>query len=225
MPSRIRIPREFQSGFLKLLNIDNKSMEELLSLLRPLPSTYNLEQLLSSLTANVKTLSQNDIRNIVTAVLSLERLRSDLDYSEAELVEEITKALENSQPDHALFDDEKRSVFKQRLSALLNINSISVLSKAVSLFLEQGHIFQEARIVTDIRSVFVSQPDTTPSAAFIVHRLRISFLEDKEPKDFYVALDIGDIQRLIETLERAKKKAESLKEVIERSNIHYLSSE
>ena len=96
--------------------------------------------------------------------------------------------------------------------------------KAAGVALDQDHLFYHARILTDVRPVFDEKGDTV-SAAVIIHNLRIHYGENSDHKDFYVALDTGDIQLLREALDRADKKAKRLQELLNASGIVYLDDE
>ncbi len=73
-------------------------------------------------------------------------------------------------------------------------------------------------MLTDIRPVFGVRPEA-PQAAVIVHNLRIHYHQGGAHRDFLVTMDSQDIQDLIDTLERAKVKAENLKVVLATAGI------
>jgi hypothetical protein len=78
--------------------------------------------------------------------------------------------------------------------------------------------------MTDIRSVF-GQPEDLPLAAGIVHTLKITYHVDDGMKDFYVALDDGDVRTLRELLDRAELKFASLQALLDRAKVPLLESE
>jgi hypothetical protein len=90
--------------------------------------------------------------------------------------------------------------------------------------IEQPRFMRRARILTDIRPVF-GATDDPPIAAVVVHTLRLSFFEDNESKEFFISLDAEDLRTLRDQLDRASSKAESLKEVIDKTGIDYVDTE
>lgn len=87
------------------------------------------------------------------------------------------------------------------------------------MLLEQGQAFCGARILTDIRPLFAPDLKAAPTAALVVHTLRISYHQGSELKQFYVAMDSEDIQALKNTLDRAESKAENLHAVLDTAKI------
>ena len=88
---------------------------------------------------------------------------------------------------------------------------------------ENDRIFCGARILSDIRPVFTDSLESA-SAAVIIHNLQIGFHDSGTGvhKEFYVALDNQDIQKLKEIILRAEKKTQALKAILNKSSVPYL---
>jgi hypothetical protein len=224
-PLKMRIPKQLEEGFVKVISLSNESFLELMSALEEAPATYKPDSIAVQLLAKTKQLSAVDINDIVTAILSLQRLREDSGLSEAELIEQVASAMEETDNKQLLLEDENRTRFKLRVTSLLNCVFLSTLGRILSLINEYAHVFGEVRVLTDIRSAFISQPEDQPKAAIITHMLRIGYLDNGEPKNFYVALDSSDITKIIDALERAKKKAKALKTSLKPANISIIDVE
>ena len=142
--------------------------------------------------------------------------------SPLDFAEEICKAIEESKSDVLKIPAGRREDLRQRLAKLLGYeNSLGVTSKALDVMTEHERILCGARIVTDIRPVF-GRPTDKPTAAVIVHNLKISYHQDDEHREFYVALDTEDVVRLRTLLERAEMKAQSLEALLQRAATPYL---
>jgi hypothetical protein len=87
-------------------------------------------------------------------------------------------------------------------------------------------VFCSARILSDLRPVF-QEPPTAASASVIIHNLQIGFHDSGtgDHKEFYVALDAGDLDILKKIIVRAEQKTASLKAILAKANVPYLEPE
>jgi hypothetical protein len=91
---------------------------------------------------------------------------------------------------------------------------------------QHQNIFQRSEIYSDIRVVFrPDNVDIAPSAAVIVHSLKIRYYEDYEQKAIYFGLSDNDLRQLRDTVDRAIKKHVSLKTMIGNFGIQCLEEE
>jgi len=107
-------------------------------------------------------------------------------------------------------------LFKTFLRKVLTLDdTLGIRAKAYRVMLQHQNIFRRSEIYSDIRSIFrPHRPDVKPSAAVIVHSLKIDYYEDYIRKAIYFGLSFNDLHQLKNTVERAIKKHESLKTVI-----------
>lgn len=121
------------------------------------------------------------------------------------------------------FTDDEWNNRKTFIGKLLECeDSVGVTAKALNVMVDHGRVFRDARILTDCRPVFRSNPKKPPAAAVIVHTLKISYRADHEEKEFFVALDSLDIAQLEALIKRAKIKEEALKLSLRTSKIPIL---
>lgn len=178
------------------------------------------------LASGVEVISRDDAEDILWALLSVYSLREEFDLSTSEAVEHLAQAMQESSSEKLKLPDEDRGYFEERLVALLSSGKLDLMGKASALALEHGHFMREARIVTDIRPVFGSDPSSRPSGAVIVHTLRITYTDDNnQRRDFYVAMDAVDVRNLQDSLKRAEKKVSSLKSMLEAAEVPFIDLE
>jgi len=104
--------------------------------------------------------------------------------------------------------------FENFAKEALDLKSSFALSlKAYGLLTESERLYNRARVITDLRNVFLESPDEKPAAAVIVHSLRITFAKRgaAEKEDFYVEMDIQDIDDLKSALDRAALKEKEIR--------------
>lgn len=197
------------------------TLRRLLSALDEAPLMINTDALTERLATEVEALSQDSLEDILWALLSVYSLREEFDLTTSEAAGHITQAVrESASEDLGLTDEDQ---FEERLVALLSSGKLDLIGKASALTLEQEHFMREARIVTDIRPIFGSDPANHPNGAVLVHTLRITYIDDSnQRRDFYVAMDAADVSNLQGSLKRAEQKAGSLKSMLEAAEVPFI---
>jgi len=114
--------------------------------------------------------------------------------------------------------------FKDFFIKVLSLyDTLGVRAKSYRLMPQHQHLFLNSALYSDIRPVFKPEhPDIRPSAAVIVHSLKIIYRESGETKEIYLGLEDDDLQQLKNTIERAIKKHECLKTMITNLGIQCL---
>ena len=220
----LKIPRPQQVGLAKLSALDDQAMNELFTALESAKPALFHQELAAKVGAKVSRIPKDDLDRILRAVLGMHQVRSAANVPASEFAEDVCKALEDSKTDSLKLPPERREVFKQRLFKLLGFDSsLGTTAKALDVMTEHERVLCGAGVITDIRSIF-AKPSEKPTAAIIVHMLKISYHQDREHKDFYAALDTVDIRKLKEVLERAEQKAESLSAVLRSEGIPALDA-
>jgi hypothetical protein len=189
--------------------------------------SLNVNAIVSAISSSVAPLQPSETEEMVAAVISLYAAMESADFTSEGFIEEICSAMDQSgRKDLNFENDRDRGRFKNRLVDLLNIESFSLASKALSLKSECDHLFCTARIMTDARPVYGADVSTAPHAALILHSVRLSFHEEStDIKDFYITLDDSDIRELRELLDRAESKSKSLTAALKAAGIHVVSTE
>lgn len=126
-----------------------------------------------------------------------------------------SEAIETASP-------EEFTEFEAFTARILNSHdSLGTSAKATRLILDNERTFVESEILSDIRSIF-SDDDVvrSPSAAVIIHSLKIHYQDSSEHKDFFVVLDYGDLIKLQETIERALYKHKVLSDMVNGFGLH-----
>lgn len=98
---------------------------------------------------------------------------------------------------------------------LLNCDSVRFPAKALHLSTDYEKLFVSAHVVTDVRPVFDGDRSSLVGAV-VVQSLRAHYLTaggEHGKHEISLALDIEDIEKLIQELQRARKKAQIAKEV------------
>lgn len=223
--SQIKIPLQYEAGLAKALSLSEDAMLSLISSLGESSSSLRPKTVVSKVSQSVKHISESDIEPIVNTITSLYLARANMEMSVSEFADSIIEALDESDSVLVEVSSENRERLKNRLEALLNVESLKVRAKALEVLHEHEHALSRVRVMTDIRPVFGPNADDSPIAAVVVHMLKLTYLEDSKFKDFFVALDNDDLKLIKEALDRAEKKAQSLKSLLSLVPVSYIDSE
>jgi hypothetical protein len=231
---KLNLPESLHKGLQTLILLEPDQVDELDSALRTTSPTLWPRDFAAAVASKANTDDEKGrIEEVVRALVGLYLARassvgraSSAGLPIPDFVERVCEAMEETGNEALRPANEDWTTFKARLSRLLNTDqTLGVTSKAVDVMMQQQHAYCTARLMTDLRPVFKSDPAETPEAAVIVHTLKISYHEGDQLKDFFVALDDSDIRELRELLNRAEQKAESLRPLMEAANLVNLGRE
>lgn len=216
------IPQEYREGIAKFVSLSDESFQELIAALEQTPPALKYSTVATNVASKVTSIPKDDVEDIVEIAVSLNIVRHGVDVAEAEFLDDVLEGLDETDVDALHLTGEARDRFKRRLSTLLSTRSLQVASRVRSLQIEHDRRFCSARILTDIRPVFGVNPDDAPMAAVVTNTLRVSYHHNSELKDVYLVLTADDLKKLRESIERAEKKAQSLKAVLDAAKVPYL---
>lgn len=223
MPS-ISVPDTYQSGVDALVRITDDQYSQLLSSLRTAKPALFSRELASQVAPSVEGLKSRDVREIVDSLVAMYAVRARLGISISDFADGVSAAIDDFEEEE--FSEEDKLRLARRLTELLEIEkSLGITSKANDVLTEHEHTFCGARILTDIRPIFQNDLASSPSEAVIIHTLKIAYHQDREHKEFYVALDAEDIQTLKSAIERAELKERSAKALLGKADVLCLNAE
>jgi hypothetical protein len=194
-------------------------MESLIKALRDAPPALFVTDLSSHVSkkTNIRPEQTSAIVSMLTGLYSARGERNIRSFV-SELTQAIKTLDKTGKPNEVNWQQ-----FKKDLAQLLSFDrSLGVTSKALDVMTEHENVFQNARILTDIRPVFGKNITKKPAAAVTIHTLQISYEQSGSLKEFYVAMDSRDVRILQAVLQRAIMKEISLKVLIHRSSVPYL---
>ncbi len=227
MPS-ISVPDAYQSGVDALVHITDDQFSQLLSALKAAKPSLFSTGLASQVAPSINGLKSREVRRIVESLVAMYAVRIRLGISSSEFASGISAAIDDFE--EASFSEEDKLRLAERLTQLLTQllemeKSLGITSKANDVLTEHEHTFCSARVLTDIRPIFQSDLASPPSEAVVVHTLKIAYHQDREHKEFYVALDSDDIQMLKSAIERAELKDRSAKSLLDKAGVLCLDAE
>lgn len=209
----LTIPTKYVPGLAKIISLSDDSMDELLGVLSEVTPSISLKNVSSVVSCRIKSISRSDASKIVRTLVSLYSARDYPDVAESpigDFVNDVFQAMEQSGRKELIVPKEDQNNVKDRLEKLLSFEAFNVASKALSLQYEHEHTLCSARILTDARPVFGTNPEAAPVAIVISHTLKLTYHEGNELKEIYLAINAEDMEKLQALLDRARSKGRSL---------------
>lgn len=217
----LSLPQSQYPAFSALIQLTPDQRQKLLEALRATQPTLDDAKLSQQLSKNVG-IPVTRARMLLSMFVNMYAIRLAQELSAEQFAQQICDFAAASSTPTLKPADENWEPIRQSIAAILGLtNTVGVIAKAATLLTESERLFQDGRIITEIRPVFADNLDDRPSAAIIVHTLRIKYDDAQGSKEFYVALKSTDVQELKETAQRALTKEQNLRRIIH-DKIHCL---
>jgi hypothetical protein len=203
----LQIPEIVIDAIRQLLKYDDQKSEILLKLLKSSPPAL-LPMNLAKQFASEGGISVREATSVVRSLMSLFSIRVErrvpMDQFLGELYDSIQLA--GIKP-----TEEEWLNLKRFLLEVLNLTgAVEITSRAWDILLGNERNFIAGKIFTDLRPIFKADPGEPPVGAVIVHTLKVEVNKDNKRREIFIALDSSDLQKLGQTIERAKIKEASL---------------
>jgi len=222
--SNFRIPEKYRQELLEIANLPDTAIAEFISVLEAVPPAIQHQDAVMRALSNTTQILPGDARKIVTLLLSVYSVLAYSGKSVDDFMEELIESLDEVQDEEAVAPTgDQKKLLEDKLTKLLSVPSISLISKATGLMFECDNILKHARVLTDIRPIFGYGDDDSVLGSVIVQTLKLEYVkDDDEGKEFFVNLDDQDVDNLIAMLQRAKRKAEQSKKLLKDANVPYI---
>lgn len=221
----VSIPRPIELGIVKIIGLPDETIATLLSALDVPFLPLKRKTLVSTLSRKVEGLPPGDIEQVMLVVMSLYMSLASINVSTSEFLDNVIESVQESTSPAIIKTEDEAKKLKQRLAAFLDLDSLRISAKTQEILHEHQHALSQVRILTDIRPVFDTTKTESIAAAVLVHTMKLTYIAEDETCEFFVAMDTSDIKILKEALERAEKKAESIKEMLSATSMGIVDPE
>ena len=176
------------------------------------------KDIVAAVAPNVTGFQPQELNALIRTLYSLYQVRALSDASVDAFAHDLADAMNAIGNPALALTDAERNPFIKNISALLSVESLKFIAKAVSLQRDHEHIFHDVKILTDLRPVF-HEPDQEPKEMIVEYTLKIVFHDGNRHREIYMALDAEDVSHFHAVIERAEKKAASLTSLLESKGI------
>jgi hypothetical protein len=218
--ARLNIPKAVLGVLRELAELQEDSFLEFLNGLKQIEPEIRQIEISALLARNVPSISLSNLREFLGPILSGYQLMASKSKTPQDLAADFVETIERDSEGDFFHKD----ALRERLEQLFSVGgSVAVVAKAITVMLEQDRNFCGARILSDIRPVFSDSPNDV-TAAVVMHSLNLSFHQEGEHKEIYLALTDKDLKALRQVLERAERKSVALKALINKSGTRFLGT-
>ena len=208
------------------MRVDGSHRQELLSALSKIKPTLHIDSLNLQIKNALPDAEKVHSGQVLSTIFSINGMREREKHSSHEIALALSSAIRNNkeinQPEGE-WDADEFAAFVERI---LDVNKdLGVIAKANDVLTNHEHVYCTARMLTDIRPVFSSDAEQKPESFVLVHTLKITYHDDEEHKEFFVALDTADVRNLLEVIQRANTKTKTLETFFKESLLNYLEVE
>ena len=181
--AKLTIPEAIQPGLKQLRDLSKSSAQELLDTLRTEKPSLRGDDYASSVAKKVTNIPPDAIKQIITSLISLYSARHYFELAKEDLASEVAKA------PALIGTGTQQKKFEGRLVQFFDVEAISVTSKAFDILSSHENTLTSVRVLTDIRPIFSEDDNEPPTAAVVVHTIKISYRKNDEYREFFVAMD------------------------------------
>ena len=181
-------------------------VEKLSSITPPLLRPSELRQILGELLPS----DPEAIDVLVGQVISLYTLKRGRGLTTEQLLEGLRYGINRSDAGWAPTDISRWEEIEPQFGDLLSIWAVTTIVKAMDLSFDYVNLLQNSKIVTDVRPIF-NEEATKIEGAIVSFTLRLYYDSIAGSQSMSIALDEQDVEKLLQTCQRALTKAETAK--------------
>lgn len=231
----LRVPPQFSSQIQNLLDLSDERIQGFLDALANAGAKFNANDLAVEVSDRAK-LPRPMAEGIVQLLIFLYKAREEQAIPlELFVDQEAAPGIKHLMAHRGKEEDKSEEAIRSRkeqietrwtkIRAFLTVglalnDTVGAAAKAGPVMTEHEKIFQDARILTDLRLIFHPDLSERPNAGVIVHMLRLTtrdVLGGQQAQ--YFALDANDIRFLKQLLDRAMKKEETLRTLMNSATV------
>lgn len=200
-------PESEKDSFLALIALEDEEFAAIESEIEAQSARLSLTPLSRAfMRAEVKSRLKRMPRLLLSLRVAIDR--------EGAQVQKVVRQLGKSGLELRVITPEQRTVLESRLNRLLSVRYLRILAKALELGTVAANATGEVRIVTDIRPIFLDEPDAPDAIAqsVLLHTLRLESAHDEAV--VYATMDTQTLRELKQAIERALRKEDAIRRVL-----------
>lgn len=199
------------NDFIFLLNMSDSVFEEFHTALEKSTPRVDIDDLAEEI---AKSIGAAPVRSLLATLVGPFVYLDKATEEEDAILSDICAAL----PSENQKDAER---LRTRIQSIFRIRSFAISAKARDIAMEFHSLFGDARILSDVRPIFINSPTTGPQSAIILHTLKIGYYKapGAQYHEFYASsLNRNDLEQIKSVIDRALVKDEQLRNMVSQGN-------
>ncbi|GEM_PF-1036749 len=164
--------------------------------------------------ALTEVISDKESDIVLKQLISLYTLLRQRSISVGKLMEGLQYGISAAEKPWSEEEISRWQSIRPQLEDLLSLPAVWNVVKALDLSYDYANLFQNAKILVDIRPIF-NKDATNIQGAVISYTLRLYFDSLEGSKNLSIALDKTDVSELMESCKRALKKADCAQKLMQ----------
>jgi hypothetical protein len=212
MSSSFTIPKKAYDGFLDVIEMGPRKLEQLAREVEKQELTLDTNWLVKKLAAAIDDASERVERVVYSVLIPLNSLRAAFRMTANDFVELLAELIARQNPDwHQKHGDSWREVSSTVERLLAPNQFFALLSKTFQLLANRPTVARQFKILTELRPVYDDELSST-KAMVLTNTLVVDYDECGQMKNLHFTVDQADLRALQEQLDRAEKKVRLLGE-------------
>jgi hypothetical protein len=213
------IPRDAIPGIVRVINLSEAIVDELVRALKNAPHIFDSDKMAKHISSSLPSIQADELVSILDILYRLYYVREFSGVPFTRFLDDFIDGMGESSHSDLDAKHVEFASLRVKLEKLLNIDSLKIISKASRLQSDGERLYCHSKILSDIRPVFGDDPTAKPSAAVITHTLKITYHMGQNNQEFHVVLDSHELAELRDVLNRASAKDETLRALMKEANL------
>jgi hypothetical protein len=193
------------------------SLEQFIAALKAAPPVSNAQEMAERIAKQVPAIPMERLTSALDTLYTLYYIRELSGVDPATFLEDLMDGIRISTDPRLVRKDLAK--LRTLLDKLLSIDTLNTVSKAARLQRDGERLYCTAKILSDIRPLFGSDPTARPLGAVLTHTIKLGYHEGKEHNEFHVVLDSDDLEALADVVERARLKDKTLRNLLRETKL------
>lgn len=209
------IPKEDQRALVTINRLPDASVETLIAALESAPPISNPEEMTAHIAKELPSIPSEKLEQVINVLYTLYFVRELSGVRPSQFFEDLMEGIRKNSSEPA----KGISKLESQLEKLLSIETLTIISKAARLQRDGERLYCDAKVLSDIRPVFGSEPTGRPAGAVLIHTLKIGYHEGRDLREIHLALDSDDLEALSAVVRRAQAKDKTLRDLLKKSKL------
>lgn len=208
----LEIPKDETESIARIKSLAVPSLSRLVAALQSAPPIPDPQEMAALVSKQVPSIPLARLASMLVTIYNLYHVRELAGVDDSRFVSDVLEGIEES-PD-LKFTRKDIATFRSAFTRLMDVETLRVVAKAIRLQRDGERLYCSAKILSDIRPVFGSDPTTKPLGAVLTHTMKVGYHEGREHKEFHVVLETADLIALEDVVSRAIAKDRTLRQFL-----------
>jgi len=208
----VRVPPRYRSPLQLLAKLDSGQRSALVQALLEAKGFTPLHELADKV-ADAAGVTHDQGLEIIAALLSFNVQLGAWDEPSSAIAAGVAES------EDLELEESERSNLGAILNDLLDAHSLSTAAKAADLVSEHEHVYGGIRIITDLRPVFGDDPAALPEGVTLAATIKLDHYTGGRLDSLYIAADDEDLRSIRDSIDRALKKSETMRDLMKANNL------